>query len=727
MATLKAVHASQHAAMAALASLCKLCADFTRAFETEVINFEVPGFWESDPGANTGLYKHHRRYADLESVASTCALCRTFWGAVLANGTNRASERARCLYLDAKVPSYRYLTIGLVRGFGEISASGHMTRGIAYGTFADEGGIPNESLWFSLSAKNESPPYIDRSAIGLDWDVEYFRVYLEKCMLEHTECSGTIGNNLPTRVLDVDGMSESGSLKLMNSTGRSGRYVALSYCWGLSTPFCTTKATLHERLSDIAFDALPRIYQDAVKVTRGLSLRYLWIDALCIVQNDTEDWLRESARMGTVYEGATLVINAPTAASADQAMLPARAKAATCIVPVAWTADQPQSTATVTLTDFRRRQELIEGPDCSLNTRAWVFQEYMLARRTLTFGSFNTYLSCRRWTIFEDAHEPVPTEFTRSSVPSPETEPTLRSGILSGLAAGGDAHRLWYLFLVHYTNRYLTYENDKVPALMGLAQRVAEHLSGDRFVAGLWYNDMINGLAWMRFDQYRESYHMTHSLHPRTAKVPTWSWASCDRHIRHVDVYGMPEISHDLIDNIVLSSDDHESTGHVRQSFMPLRLRGSIIPCLEERIWTYESDDVYKPVIVRYHSKHSASGPNYFVVLPEPYACEAHWVHDTEEEQQPRSEDELGILSILPLSLAVKPPLTYSGAPTVSPDAYPCLRVLVVKPSRAHAGTLERVGFAACHLTFPRRRWATPEEFVDWMLQPSQRTVIDLV
>ncbi|KAJ0420521.1 hypothetical protein BJY00DRAFT_284012 [Aspergillus carlsbadensis] len=63
----------------------------------------------------------------------------------------------------------------------------------------------------------------------------------------------------------------------------------------------TLKTNLAERLERIPFALLPDTFAQAIRVTRGLGVRYLWIDALCIIQDDLEDWRREAASMCDVY------------------------------------------------------------------------------------------------------------------------------------------------------------------------------------------------------------------------------------------------------------------------------------------------------------------------------------------------------------------------------------------------------------------------------------------
>ncbi|KAH7111152.1 heterokaryon incompatibility, partial [Dactylonectria estremocensis] len=80
-------------------------------------------------------------------------------------------------------------------------------------------------------------------------------------------------------------------------------YVALSYCWGsdLSGVVTTLSSNVEPHLQGIAVNSLPQIIQDAVRVYRELGLRYLWVDSLCIIQDDRKDWAQEVDRMRKVY------------------------------------------------------------------------------------------------------------------------------------------------------------------------------------------------------------------------------------------------------------------------------------------------------------------------------------------------------------------------------------------------------------------------------------------
>ena len=93
-------------------------------------------------------------------------------------------------------------------------------------------------------------------------------------------------------------------------------YVALPHCWGESDkvpPYCTTQGNISDRQVKLSIAELPLTFRDAVKVTRGLKVQYLWIDSLCIMQGEGEDWKEESKRMEDVYTSAHCTIAATRA------------------------------------------------------------------------------------------------------------------------------------------------------------------------------------------------------------------------------------------------------------------------------------------------------------------------------------------------------------------------------------------------------------------------------
>lgn len=105
-----------------------------------------------------------------------------------------------------------------------------------------------------------------------------------------TKTGDTRSDDRPTRVIDVG----NSRVRLINGKDMvSSEYIALSHCWGRKREHHLGR-TLHDnyvsRYKEIDWDELPRNFQDAIKVTRGLDLQYLWIDSICIIQEDAKDW-----------------------------------------------------------------------------------------------------------------------------------------------------------------------------------------------------------------------------------------------------------------------------------------------------------------------------------------------------------------------------------------------------------------------------------------------------
>jgi len=190
---------------------------------------------------------------------------------------------------------------------------------------------------------------------------------------------------MPTRLIEVGE-----PVRLVDSASiKASPYVALSHCWGPlkdNEKFCTSKHNIEQLKESIAVDSLPRTFRDTLTITRGLDIKYIWIDSLCIIQDDDDDWERESAKMERVFSDAYCTIGASSARSSLVGFLADRA-------PRDCVQLQTQSTGTLyvcpAIDDFHRHVELGE-----LNRRGWVLQERALSRRSIYFTSTQVYWEC---------------------------------------------------------------------------------------------------------------------------------------------------------------------------------------------------------------------------------------------------------------------------------------------------------------------------------------------
>jgi hypothetical protein len=160
-------------------------------------------------------------------------------------------------------------------------------------------------------------------------------------LYDHARCLSNEQSALPTRLLALQSLPNAGDLAHVNndsetwrrrfrnstcrlvetSTDDKHQYAALSYCWGKSLPFITEQSSLQQHLQEISFEELPRTLPDSIMMARYLEFDYIWIDCLCIVQDDREDWNREAARMANVYSYAALTIAAGGASDCNDGFL----------------------------------------------------------------------------------------------------------------------------------------------------------------------------------------------------------------------------------------------------------------------------------------------------------------------------------------------------------------------------------------------------------------------
>jgi hypothetical protein len=139
------------------------------------------------------------------------------------------------------------------------------------------------------------------------------RKWLADCLQEHDWCNTKQAGSapyVPDRLLHV---TSGPSVRLSTDHSPSISYLALSYCWGTPKIFSTTRGNIKDHLQSIPWSMLPKTFQHAVEITRSLGYDYIWIDSLCIIQQDAEDFADQSIQMGDIYANALAVISADIA------------------------------------------------------------------------------------------------------------------------------------------------------------------------------------------------------------------------------------------------------------------------------------------------------------------------------------------------------------------------------------------------------------------------------
>jgi hypothetical protein len=355
-----------------------------------------------------------------------------------------------------------------------------------------------------------------------DQAVQISRTWLKTCNDNHKSCVAESAQ-LPARFLDISDVAVSAHVFLKElldfKNGGDSRYVALSHCWGTGPNLCTTWSTLQKHKHGIKVSELPPTFRDAVHVAKNLSVQYLWIDSLCIIQDDLHDWQIESAKMATIYRDAYFVLGAACGSSDAQGFLHARRwQDVVTLTPP----DQGPSLALQLLPLETEEDHVDLISQEPLSKRAWCLQERYLPRRMLLYGSQQILWECQKMSASEDGdvtlHDGNHLEriCSTANIPTSVLARTCRERYIGDK----DVNYVdWYKMVEDYTNRFITKSSDRLPALSGLAEAVAQY-SKDEYLAGLWKNGLVEGLAWCG-SQGAETLE-----EPGEYISPSWSWAS---------------------------------------------------------------------------------------------------------------------------------------------------------------------------------------------------------
>jgi len=370
-----------------------------------------------------------------------------------------------------------------------------------------------DRAWMGLTLESEG---VGQHVSGrhFSWNPSLWRSWMNDCIKTHGTCL-TIEKDgyAPTRLIDVGSVDT--APRLVESHGKSVEYVALSHCWGGSLPLQTTTANFYDHLDAVPWDALPATFQDAVKVTRSMGYRYLWIDCLCIIQDSEEDWLRECALMGEVYAGAALTLAAERSKSPLDGLFeaPNRSINNTCSIPIRWASTGKPDELVIGLPTTPRvyySLSFLYGP---LSTRGWALQERVLSTRVLYMCGDATCFTCSCSESTDRLPWPMPLFHGHFRMTLPHMLDPVQS------------LKDWHMLVMDYTARQLTNARDRLPAISGVARIISERY-GWEYVAGLWSHDLEGALLWWVLEPATPL-----SINPTSYSGPSWSWASVDRQI----------------------------------------------------------------------------------------------------------------------------------------------------------------------------------------------------
>jgi hypothetical protein len=367
--------------------------------------------------------------------------------------------------------------------------------------------------------------------------------WIKDCEESHKfSCSTSRTSLLPKRVIDVIGRSVDGAPFLLESGGQYGRYATLSYCWGTTDQEKLVSANVEAFKKALPISTLSKTVTDAIMICKILRIQYLWIDALCILQDDNEDWISQSNQMRQVYSESFLTLAASSTADCSKGIFATQSRASQLVkvklrdesvyarvsphshlehIGPFFIKDMSESDILRRNNELLRRQyELL--PLCR---RGWTLQERVMSNRVLYYTNEELWWECN--------------ECVQCECGGPEELPTtasyrwLRNPLLKELVVTQEmAYQQWRDLATLFSTGALMRPGDKFPAISGLAKQFEVMLwhrfkEKDIYIAGLWKSQLATDLLWNTLPTSKES-NIRSPCRPAEWRAPTWSWASVD-------------------------------------------------------------------------------------------------------------------------------------------------------------------------------------------------------
>ncbi|KAF2492856.1 HET-domain-containing protein [Lophium mytilinum] len=387
--------------------------------------------------------------------------------------------------------------------------------------------LPSPLLENHISGQTDS----DRA---FDWARNCF----ETCQSQHTKCKlirdstsrlPEINGGRPRRLLDLQDVHPSDDsrsfVKISEGVEESEPYTCLSYCWGPPPHFTLNSGNYQQMVSGLPLQSLPRALRDVMQFARRLSFRWIWIDALCLIQDDKDEMSEEIKRMGSIYNSAALTFSLETAiAACDGFYKNAHAKHRG-MIPIGAPEEAYRLYKGVLvrkMLDHTLFQQFDNSTDTDhtdlnpLHTRAWVLQETMLSRRLLAFSGQELTWDCVEATACECSYmNRQMGTLQRSIIHNTNTLQDIPKEMLHGtLRSQTNIYSSWSRLLEMYCRRKLTVSSDRESGMMGLVWKY-EMLLNDKLIAGMWSKHLRHSLCWWIDGSKARGYRSI---------WPTWSW-----------------------------------------------------------------------------------------------------------------------------------------------------------------------------------------------------------
>ena len=368
--------------------------------------------------------------------------------------------------------------------------------------------------------------------------------WLKNCVESHSSCRPPPElQKPPRRLIHVGNKNQNPFLVETFPNLQHVEWLSLSYCWGGKPSKKLTTMGMSALKNGIPLPDFDDTIQDAILVTRALGISYIWIDALCIVQ-DSEEWSKDASKMNEIYGGSTVTLVIASSKSVKDGFLKERDLN---YIPVAYSTDTAEG----------HKPKLFLSPEWddsereyngAWSKRGWTMQEGLLPNRLLHYTASQIIWKCCEEQRFErGVTERVEDRISEILTYSDYHDIAFESGFLWTLPAflkfkafksylpisldcplmtNPKTFRLWYDLVEDYTQRQFTNIGDRLLAISGLARIYGDMIQNPTYVAGLWKEDLIRGLLWHLEGTMLISKRSADDNSTCHETFPSWSWAS---------------------------------------------------------------------------------------------------------------------------------------------------------------------------------------------------------
>jgi hypothetical protein len=359
-------------------------------------------------------------------------------------------------------------------------------------------------------------------------DFDKLRSWIQLCDQQHEICQR---HEEPVdistfRLIDVEKMC---ILRVDGS--KRPPFATLSYVWGTKPFLRLVQANIKELEEPGCLKrlTLPSTIRDAIEICAKLHIKHLWIDSLCIIQDDESDMIQVIDKMDSIYGESILTIVAASGLDAHSGIPGVRTGTRT----IEQHTLEIQGVELIDSVDTGqfRFQGPFEEPLWIANTpwarRAWTFQEALVTRRSLFFTAEQVYWSCREGLLSEDT-----TEHFRDNQPYGNRLDSVFSP------------QEYLKIATTFSTRRLTYEADIGRAYLGTQNYLDRKWGGHKFSWGLPHGSFGSFMMWERYpDDDRIMRQGTHPIRQRDGSIvkvpfPSWSWMGWTDGRKLVSFYG---------------------------------------------------------------------------------------------------------------------------------------------------------------------------------------------